>query len=1317
MDINEYKFHPKAFEGINIPNLPNMPGLPNNSTSPTDNSETSTDSEATIVGKYQAGRGKFENGARLNIGTYFATNLGGKDDGSTTITVRVDKEDDYEFSIQYIATESRVFKIDVNNVTTGAIYRVEKTNGDTAKDAQVFITKVKLSVGENKVKFHGNTVDLAPDLGEIIIKTIVGSSSGGGNIPNLPINIPGIPSTTAPSTGTVPPTSPSTPSPQPSTLPEQPTYPILVGKYQSTTGILDNGVRLELDNKFVGRIGGPSDGSTTITVKVDKEGDYEFLVQYISAETREFKIKVNGESTNIIYTPEKTDGWEVKDAKIFTLMLSLKKGENDVKFHGNGTDYGPTLGEITVNIVKDTFLSTTFPRLVGKYQSTTGILDNGVRLELDNKFVGRIGGSSDGSTTITVKVDKEGDYEFLVQYISAETREFKIKVNGESTNIIYTPEKTDGWEAKDAKIFTIMLKLDPGENEVKFHGNGTDFAPKLGEITVNIVKDTFLSTTFPRTIGKYQSTTGILDNGVRLELDNKFVGRIGGESDGSTTIIVKVDKEGSYEFLVQYISAETRAFKIAVNGESTNKIYTPEKTGGWEAEDAKIFDLRLQLKAGENEVKFHGNGSDFAPKLGEITVNILKDTFDTTDTTDTNDTSNSQETPAPTNYPIFIGKFQAVEGVLSNGAKPELEGKIVGWIGGPDDGATTITVKVEKSGIYEFLVQYIVTDNRVFKVDVNNLNTGIIYTPENTATWTIKDSKIFKLRLKLDVGENKVKFHGNGTDYSPSFGEITVNMVKDSVNTTTLPSASYPMVVGKFQAAKGELANGAKLELDGKVAGWIGGPDDGATTITVKVDRAGAYEFLVQYVSGENRVFRVDVNGVSTDTIYRPEKTNGWSINDAANFKLTLQLKAGENKVKLHGNGVDYAPSFGEIIVNITETTFQLGGTIIDNSNKVLTFNAAQGILEGGAKLDEGTNLAGWIGGPSDGSSTIIVTVDNAGTYGVSIDYIGADDNRILAIDVNGINVSVDKCEKTNGWTLDDIKTFNTSLNLKSGENKIRFHGNGKDYGPSLGTIKIYSSKLMNTETNSVLSTYDIALGELSNGAMIDMSTTTLSLDELNSGQYIDTSTNFAMNLGGPNDGAASVVVSIEETAIYTLSIDYLSGDFERIFKMDINNNKSYKQYKVAKTKGWKKEDKEIFDVDVILNRGANIIKFYGDGVNKAPYLGKFKIKRFMRKVYANIATFGSAIINRGIIENIGGVGKGEVVLRVDIDNTGIYDFAIHYLANDYNKKLEIEVNGVSTGIRYDFEKTNSMAIIDEKIKIIKLQLSKGINIIRLFNK
>ncbi|WP_170272340.1 hypothetical protein, partial [Clostridium tarantellae] len=83
-----------------------------------------------------------------------------------------------------------------------------------------------------------------------------------------------------------------------------------------------------------------------------------------------------------------------------------------------------------------------------------------------------------------------------------------------------------------------------------------------------------------------------------------------------------------------------------------------------------------------------------------------------------------------------------------------------------------------------------------------------------TNGWSIGDAKTFTVAVNLNSGINTIKFHGDGINYGPSLGEVTLTLVSgtvtpptEPVNPPTVPTGSNP--VYKYNAAEGMLSNGA----------------------------------------------------------------------------------------------------------------------------------------------------------------------------------------------------------------------------------------------------------------------------------------------------------------------------------------------------------------------------------------------------------------------------------------------------------------------------------------------------------------------------
>ncbi|MGL5245373.1 MAG: hypothetical protein ACRC7R_09395, partial [Sarcina sp.] len=575
-------------------------------------------------------------------------------------------------------------------------------------------------------------------------------------------------------------------------------------------------------------------------------------------------------------------------------------------------------------------------------------------------------------------------------------------------------EKTNDWNLISIKTITIPLTLKEGGNKLTIQGILTgDASPDMGEFSVKEIS----SNTLPMVTSSgayvegmlppiiidgvtgitkdvYEAGKGVFAGGGRINDGSVFAGWLGGPTDGSVTLNVRVKEEGFYNFEFEYIAADSdRPLKIDVNGIDSKKIYNPPKTNGWLDSQFSVFKVKLYLNLDgfvENKIKFHGDGTNYAPSINKVYVykeDITKDTVLT--------------------YDIFKGD-------LSGEAK--VDGVYASYIGGPQNGEVVVKTEIPKSGSYKLTLDYR-NSSRPFKIDVNGVNTGTVY------FFTGPYIGSFSTMIDLNVGVNSIKFYGNGSDYAPDLSKL---YLKFSMASVKLPNEiNYPAPVNNYEATQGEFEGSATITLDGKIVGGLGGPKDGATTITANIEKSGYYEIKVKYISPDSRVFKVAINGVETGVIYRTQ-TTGTTLQEAKIFNFGAILKAGDNKIKFHGDGTTNAPSFGTIAINRIASTFpQIYSTIETITGNSLVLNAAKGQLAGNAKLDEGIEFAGWLGGPTDGSVTLTVNVDKAGVYNMFIQYISSDTDRPLVVDVNGVtDKTIYKTPRTDGWTIEYAKIF-----------------------------------------------------------------------------------------------------------------------------------------------------------------------------------------------------------------------------------------------------------------------------------------------------
>lgn len=133
------------------------------------------------------------------------------------------------------------------------------------------------------------------------------------------------------------------------------------------------------------------------------------------------------------------------------------------------------------------------------------------------------------------------------------------------------------------------------------------------------------------------------------------------------------------------------------------------------------------------------------------------------------------------------------------------------------------------------------------------------------------------------------------------------------------------------------IHNGATLEDDGNTSsgkriGWISSENGGYATFNVNVEKAGYYNFTIEYANNEEggfhaynvdlieRYIAISVNGEKQGN-YFFRSTYSWETYKTKT--VVLYLEAGDNEIKLANDGsysfndrVTYAPNIGDIWVN-----------------------------------------------------------------------------------------------------------------------------------------------------------------------------------------------------------------------------------------------------------------------------------------------------------------------------------------------------------------------------------------------------------------
>ncbi|WP_170272151.1 putative mucin/carbohydrate-binding domain-containing protein [Clostridium tarantellae] len=947
-------------------------------------------------------------------------------------------------------------------------------------------------------------------------------------------------------------------------------------------GTISSDATTALNGTFVGAIG-DTGGYVIVPITVPVDGYYNLAVQYISGDNnRPLKIDVNGVSTGTTYTVTKTADWNLADAKLLNITVNLNAGLNNIKLYNDLAVLGPWIGSLTIKLLTIDSVAISTKKLKvtstgnqansfypGSVYFTVSLYDYKNNLKVTSTVAPSSNANAFATTLNGVSFDY-GDYLKIVHVESSG----RAKLQG---NVIDAP----------FSLSTNFSTLNLSTSYFYLTNNGIQYS------TTTILPE------------NQEVINGDLSGEVKLDTVTRFATLIGGPSDGSSTININVTDIGSYNLIFDYVSLDyDRKLNIDINDVNTGTVYNLPRTNDWDVTSATVFTLpgTYSFDEGNNTLKFHGDGINYSPdlSLAYITQNPFNSTINVT------------------------------MGTYENGASTN--SGYASYIGGPSNGSVTITIDVPKTDIYYMTINYR-NGSRPFKLDVNGVDTGEVYTVPSTNIST------FSLTLPLDKGVNTIKFYGDGTSaYAPD-----------------VSAAIFTSALNPFKLTTGTLADGAIIGPSG-LADYIGGSSGGSVTMTINVDSTGLYNAVIKYLTGPtDRKFQVDINGVNTGTIYTAPHTASWSISDVKTITLWVNLNAGNNTVKIYGDGTSaIAPVMDTIYFTKTNVVNLLYGNGTSYTTDINTttfssvtnpFNLATGTLANGAVISPSTGFADYIGGTSDGSVTLTINVDSTGIYNAAIKYLtGSTADRNFKININGVDTgTIYTAPKTTSWLISDAKTITIAINLNEGSNTVKIHGDGTSaIAPVMNTIYVYKEGVENSSiiVSSNANPFNLAAGTFDNGA------------------NINSTTKFVVNMGGTNNGSATMVINVSETGLYSAEIEYLAANYDMPFKIDINGVDTGTVYSGVKTASWNVSDAKITTVPLSLNEGINTIKFYGNGSSiYAPAMRNIYFSKILAARLITAALEGMSTVNRNtkFITYLGGSTNNIVKNVADID----YDFVV----------------------------------------------------------
>ncbi|KEI00027.1 hypothetical protein [Clostridium botulinum] len=357
-----------------------------------------------------------------------------------------------------------------------------------------------------------------------------------------------------------------------------------------------------------------------------------------------------------------------------------------------------------------------------------------------------------------------------------------------------------------------------------------------------------------------------------------------------------------------------------------------------------------------------------------------------------------------------------------------------------------------------------------------------------------------------------------------------------------------------------------------------------------------------------------------------------------------------------------------------------------------IEINATQGILGGGASIAPNGQFVQGLGVSFGADVSVIIYTIVAGNYNLKLQYLSGNQLTTLLINVAGAATGTTyRMPKTTNWDVGNANTVTIPLTLAKGRNLIKFYNNSGTASPWIGNLKFL------LKTSSTIS-MKAGSGNVVGPAFV--------------------LANGYVGAIGDNGGYVTVTVNAPKSSVYTLGIQYLSGDtatyINRTLKIDVNGVNTGSVYTFPNTGNWDLTSSQIYDVDINLNQGNNTVKFYNSPNYPGPWIDVLTFTRqfFYQTIEAENCTLeGTAKV---IDRLVGGIayGLGSISFGATVPAGGSYDLIIRYVSTISGRTARIFINGVYTGTTYTFDVTDDWDIY--KYKTIAIQLNNIANLIKM---
>lgn len=261
--------------------------------------------------------------------------------------------------------------------------------------------------------------------------------------------------------------------------------------------------------------------------------------------------------------------------------------------------------------------------------------------------------------------------------------------------------------------------------------------------------------------------------------------------------------------------------------------------------------------------------------------------------------------------------------------------------------------------------------------------------------------------------------------------------------------------VGYYEAEDGILGGRASIsdnedDASGrKMVGNIGGGDEDSGSVTINgvtVEKAGFYEAIIYYATGDYRNFTISVNGEAATTL-ACNPTGGYS--QVGTTTMLLLLSEGSNSITFSSDG--WGPNLDRIYVAENMKMYTEDSRSTMQAEDAQLFQGA--VADRQSSACAGNGKASDLGGEQNGYVLFDqISIEQSGTYAIDIAYCTKEDRNFL-ITVDGQQDIWVTCRA--GYEWDVPNRCIVTCDLDAGTHSLQF-SNPKGYAPNLDEIRLY---------------------------------------------------------------------------------------------------------------------------------------------------------------------------------------------------------------------------------------------------------------------